>query len=43
MPDMILELCGDDELVFCPNFPVLGRVEITVGVDQLAALVKKAL
>ena len=43
VPDMILELCADDEVVFCPNFPVLGRVEITVGVDQLAALVKKAL
>ena len=43
VPDMILELCGDDEIMFCPNFPILGRVEITVGVDQLAALVKKAL
>ena len=43
VPDMILELCGDDEIMFVPNFPVLGRVEITVGVDQLAALVKKAL
>ena len=43
VPDMILELCGDDEVVFCPNFPILGRVQITVGVDQLAALVKRAL
>ena len=43
VPDMILELCGDDEVVFCPNFPVLGRIQITVGIDQLAALVKKVL
>ena len=43
VPDMILELCGDDEVVFCPNFPILGRVQITVGIDQLADLVKKAL
>ena len=43
VPDMILELCGDDEVVFCPNFPILGRVQITVGIDQLAALVEKAL
>ena len=42
IPDMILELCGDDEVIFCPNFPIIGRVQITVGVDQLAALVKKA-
>ena len=27
VPDMILELCADDEVVFCPNFPILGRVE----------------
>ena len=43
VPDMILELCGDDEVVFCPNIPIAGRIEITVGIDQLAALVKKAL
>ena len=43
VPDMILELCADDEVVFCPNFPILGRVQITVGIDQLATLVKKAL
>ena len=43
VPDMILELCADDEVVFCPNFPIIGRVQITVGIDQLAALVKKAL
>ena len=44
VPDMILELCdADRRSCSCPNFPVLGRVEITVGVDQLAALVKKAL
>ena len=43
IPEMIQELCGDDEVVFYPNFPILGRVQITVGIDQLEDLVKKAL
>ena len=43
IPAMILELCADDDVIFCPNIPIVGRVEVTIGVDQIADVVKKAL